>query len=91
VTIEEQNPHNSAAPESFIFAQPSPTLRSWNPMSIKQVLALLKQRCKNDGLDVSSDTLNRQLRLHLHRGIGYMAVHGFIKGIDDLVRLTKEA
>ena len=54
-------------------------------------LALLKQRCKNDGLDVSSDTLNRQLRLHLHRGIGYMAVHGFIKRVDDLVRLTKEA
>jgi DNA sulfur modification protein DndE len=52
-------------------------------------LALLKQRCKNDGLDVGFDTLNRQLRLHLHRGIGYMAVHGFIKRVDDLVRLTK--
>ena len=54
-------------------------------------LGLLKQRCKIDGLDVESETLNRQLRLHLHRGIGYMAVHGFIKRIDDLVRLTSEA
>ena len=54
-------------------------------------LALLKQRCKNDGLSVDTDTLIKQLRLHLHRGIGYMAVHGFIKRIDDLVRLTKEA
>jgi DNA sulfur modification protein DndE len=54
-------------------------------------LALLKQRCRNDGLDVGTETLNRQLRLHLHRGIGYMAAHGFIKRIDDLVRLTKKA
>jgi len=54
-------------------------------------LAMLKQRCRNDGLPVDTETLTRQLRLHLHRGIGYMAVHGFIKRIDDLVRLTKEA
>ena len=54
-------------------------------------LGLLKQRYKIDGLDVESETLNRQLRLHLHRGIGYMAVHGFTKRIDDLVRLTSEA
>ncbi len=53
-------------------------------------LALLKQRCKNDGLPVDTETLIKQLRLHLHRGVGYMAVHGFIKRIDDLVRLTKE-
>ena len=57
----------------------------------ERYLALLKQRCKDDGLDVRFETLNRQLRLHLHRGIGYMAVHGFIKRVDDLVRLTKEA
>lgn len=54
-------------------------------------LALLKQRCKNDGLPVDTETLIKQLRLHLHRGIGYMAVHGFIRKIDDLLRLTKEA
>jgi len=53
-------------------------------------LALLKQRCTNDGLPVDSETLGKQLRLHLHRGIGYMAVHGFIKKIDDLVRLTNQ-
>lgn len=53
-------------------------------------LALLKQRCKNEDLPVDTETLIKQLRLHLHRGVGYMAVHGFIKRIDNLVRLTKE-
>ncbi len=51
----------------------------------------LKQRCKTDDLSVDAETLGKQLRLHLHRGIGYMAVNGFIKRIEDLVRLTKEA
>ena len=53
-------------------------------------LALLKQRCKNDSLGVDADTLGKQLRLHLHRGIGYMATPGHIKRVDDLVRLAKE-
>ena len=34
--------------------------------------ALLVQRCVNDGLDTEPDTVAEQLRLHLHRGIGYL-------------------
>jgi DNA sulfur modification protein DndE len=51
-------------------------------------LALLKTRCLRDGLDTSSETLNRQLRLHLHRGIGYLATPNRIKSIADLAGLA---
>ena len=50
-------------------------------------LALIKQRCINDRLDTSPETLNRQLRLHLHRGIGYLATPNRIRSIADLVAL----
>ncbi len=52
-------------------------------------LALLKERCVRDGLDTSAETLNRQLRLHLHRGIGYLATPNRIRSIGDLVGLTQ--
>jgi DNA sulfur modification protein DndE len=35
--------------------------------------ALLKERCKQDGLGTDEDTLAKQFRLHLHRGISYLA------------------
>jgi DNA sulfur modification protein DndE len=35
-------------------------------------LALLKARCERDGLHAGEETLLRQFRLHLHRGIGYL-------------------
>ena len=54
-------------------------------------LALLKERCVRDGLGTSSETLNRQLRLHLHRGIGYLATPNRIRSIGDLVALGLNA
>lgn len=52
-------------------------------------LALLKQRCLRDRLDISVETLNRQFRLHLHRGIGYLATPNRIRSIADLLSVTK--
>ena len=52
-------------------------------------LALLKQRCLRDRLDISAETLNRQFRLHLHRGIGYLATPNRIRSIADLLSVTK--
>lgn len=49
-------------------------------------LALLKTRCRRDGLDTSGETLATQLRLHLHRGIGYLFADRKMRGIDGLVR-----
>lgn len=51
-------------------------------------MALLKERCEQDGLGTSEDILSRQFRLHLHRGIGYLATPHMIRSIADLVRLV---
>jgi DNA sulfur modification protein DndE len=53
-------------------------------------LALLKERCVRDGLETSPKTLNRQLRLHVHRGIGYLATPNKIRSVGDLVGLVLE-
>ncbi len=50
-------------------------------------LVVLKQRCQRDGLLTDQETLTTQFRLHLHRGIGYLAGELTIKSIDNLVAL----
>ncbi len=49
------------------------------------LLLALKQRCYNDGISIDQETLATQLRLHLHRGIGYLAGNPNIKRIEDLI------
>ena len=49
--------------------------------------ALLRTRCVRDGLGVDPDVLTRQFRLHLSRGIGYLAAGGSVRSIADLVKL----
>lgn len=49
------------------------------------LLIALKQRCQNDGLGTDKETLATQLRLHLHRGIGYLAGNPHLKSIEDLL------
>ncbi|MBQ11173.1 MAG: DNA sulfur modification protein DndE [Planctomyces sp.] len=51
-------------------------------------LAAITERCARDGLGTDPDTLNRQFRLHLHRGIGKLATPNRIKSISDLIRLA---
>lgn len=48
-------------------------------------LALLKERCFHDSLGADPDTLARQFRLHLHRGISYLAGNQKLRKIDDLI------
>jgi DNA sulfur modification protein DndE len=48
--------------------------------------ALLKQRCKRDGFDLGDDVLAEQFRLHLHRGLGYLAADRRLRSIGDLMR-----
>lgn len=47
-------------------------------------LALLRQRCVEDGLQVDDRTVAEQFRLHLHRGIDYLAGER-IRSVTDLV------
>lgn len=52
-------------------------------------LALLKERCNKDGLGTSEEVVSAQFRLHLHRGIGYLAAlvsDKQIKSITDLIK-----
>ena len=51
-------------------------------------LALLKERCAADGLGTAPDVLARQFRLHLHRGISYLAAPHQVRSLADLVRLA---
>jgi DNA sulfur modification protein DndE len=53
-------------------------------------LALLKERCEQDGLGTDDDVLARQFRLHLHRGIAYLAAPQTIRSIGDLIGLAIE-
>jgi DNA sulfur modification protein DndE len=53
------------------------------------LLIALLQRCYNDGLTLDQETLASQFRLHLHRGIGYLAGDLDIKKIEDLVALAQ--
>lgn len=52
------------------------------------LLLALKQRCHNDGLSMDSSTLATQFRLHLHRGISYLAGDPKIKRIEDLIEIA---
>lgn len=50
--------------------------------------ALLKRRCRRDGLPLDKANLTQQFRLHLHRGVGHLAERIDKKGIEDLFKFT---
>lgn len=54
------------------------------------LIIALKQRCHNDNLSTDQETLARQFRLHLHRGIGYLASDQALKKIEDLIMYMTE-
>jgi DNA sulfur modification protein DndE len=51
--------------------------------------ALLRERCAHDGLGTSEDVLAVQFRLHLHRGIGYLAADKRLRSIAELVQYAQ--
>jgi len=50
--------------------------------------ALLRERCLRDGLPVDTETLVQQFRLHLHRGIAYLAGTRKLRSTRDLIALA---
>jgi DNA sulfur modification protein DndE len=52
-------------------------------------LALLKERCVRDGIALDEKELHRQFRLHVHRGIAYLATPHRIRSIADLFELMQ--
>ncbi|MEV4245033.1 DNA sulfur modification protein DndE [Streptosporangium canum] len=53
-------------------------------------MALLKQRCINDGEVLTEEILGQTLIIHLHRGIGYLAGRKNLNTISDLVAIASE-
>jgi DNA sulfur modification protein DndE len=47
-------------------------------------LAILRERCRRDGLALTDETLTSQFRLHLHRGIGYLSADRKLRNIAAL-------
>ncbi|MGF1489810.1 MAG: DNA sulfur modification protein DndE [Prochloraceae cyanobacterium] len=52
------------------------------------LIIALKQRCYRDGLGTDRETLASQFRLHLHRGIGYLAGDIKLKKIENLIQIS---
>ena len=50
-------------------------------------LCLMKQRCFEDGIEITPENLKTQFVLHIHRGLGYLLGSGKIQSIEDLVQL----
>ena len=51
--------------------------------------ALLKQRLKQDGYELTDANLQEQFRLHLHRGLGYLAANRAVRSIEGLAAVPK--
>lgn len=65
------------------------TWRTFGGTYSEVYLALLRQRCRQDGLDPTEETLALQFRLHLHRGIAYLASNRRLRNISDLYSYVK--
>jgi DNA sulfur modification protein DndE len=50
---------------------------------------LLLQRCKQDNLDLQDDIISQQFKLHLYRGIGYLAAMKY-GNIFELLSIIQE-
>ena len=49
------------------------------------LLALVKQRCFEDGLGGDDEVVAQQLRLHVHRGLSYLAGDRKLRSIAHLI------
>ncbi|HAC63408.1 MAG TPA: DNA sulfur modification protein DndE [Cyanothece sp. UBA12306] len=87
----------SLAEPSIPSAVPIPTdsnlEMSWNVFGGNMadiLLIALKLRCHQDGLGTDQETLATQFRLHLHRGIGYLAGDPNLKKIEHLIAMVEQ-
>ena len=82
---EESRPSNSDAhPDSNV----EMTWKVFGGQFAELYLSLLKERCLLDGLETDEATLAQQFRLHLHRGISYLAGNRKLRSIEDLVLMA---
>lgn len=53
--------------------------------------AVMRERCRQDGLSLDEKTVSEQFRLHLHRGIGYLVGDRSIRTIEGLLEKAARA
>lgn len=56
-----------------------------------QLSVSLKQRCHQDKIEITAETLAVQFRAHLHRGIGYLSSDVKVSSIDSLIKKPFES
>jgi DNA sulfur modification protein DndE len=61
------------------------TWKTFGGSQAELYLALLKNRCLQDGIEPDDGNLAEQLRLHLHRGLAYLAANRQVRSIVDLI------
>ena len=53
--------------------------------------ALMIEWCAEKGIELTEENLSKYFKLHLERGISYLAGTNFIKSLEDLLDLALEA
>jgi DNA sulfur modification protein DndE len=61
------------------------TWKTFGGAQAELYLALLKNRCLQDGIETDDGNLAEQFRLHLHRGLAYLAANRQVRSIVDLL------
>ena len=86
VSLAESSPPSTATthPDSNV----EMTWRVFGGRYADLYLALLKERCLLDGLAPDDTTVAQQFRLHLHRGIGYLAGNRKLRSVESLVSMA---
>ena len=85
VSLAEENP-----PTKEIISADSNIEMNWQTFGgahHELYWALLKERCRRDGMGLDETTLAQQFRLHLHRGLSYLASDKSMRSIDSLLKL----
>jgi len=81
-----------SVPPQIKIATDSPIEIAWKTFTgdgMEEVYdALIKQRCKNDELELKKEPLAEQFKLHLHRGLSYLSSSSSIANTEDLFKVT---
>ncbi len=83
--------NEDSAPQEIKIIPDSNVEMTWNTFTGEcgdLLMAALKVRCLHDNIPLDDETLEKQFRLHLYRGIGYLATQGKVKSIMDMMNLA---
>lgn len=86
VSLAEESP--PADQESGPISNVEMSWSTFGGQSADLYAALIRARCEADGIELSPESMSRQFRLHLHRGITYLVGAEATKTLSGLVSLA---